>query len=553
MHWEYALGICTGNMVRERQTTYDAFWFPRQVGKGFEMVASMCRAGWFPQGLLALLMALGWLVCQPLHAQESLPLLAQQLLGPSFELRLQAVAKTGMLGAQGQPAGPALIEALKCERIDAITGSGPQFSALRQQIGATLSGLATEIAPLLQQSVHDRNGLVRVWCAYALINADAQNTGDVLRVLVEALQQPPEVAADAGMALELIGEPAQGATMALMERLRGDDFAVRANATLALAAVAQPDAENELRTFLGSGGVAAICAAFALQRVVPSASEDALVAIKRGLQSSVPQERVQAVWAIGQMGPQAAPLAGDLVDNFERLQPEPTAYWFGQLGRLGVDPAMALLATGASQESKLLELLSHKSSRVRVMAASALIQRNAVHAGVVRPVLQAAMQAPNRDVSFVASRVYLLQILAREPEIGPLIQALKMDLGFSPVPMIVAQRGAAALGPLRGVVLGGDGRAAGQAVEALAAMGPVAIPTLKQLLTSQQDGVRLFAATALGKIGEPALSLLADALQDESYAVRRIARYGLAAIGTEPALHALQQVNQNGKCCGRTR
>ena len=63
----------------------------------------------------------------------------------------------------------------------------------------------------------------------------------------------------------------------------------------------------------------------------------------------------------------------------------------------------------------------------------------------------------------------------------------------------------------------------------------------------------LFAATALGKIGEPALSLLADALQDESYAVRRIARYGLAAIGTEPALHALQQVNQNAECCGRTR
>jgi HEAT repeat protein len=57
----------------------------------------------------------------------------------------------------------------------------------------------------------------------------------------------------------------------------------------------------------------------------------------------------------------------------------------------------------------------------------------------------------------------------------------------------------------------------------------------------------------LGKIGEPALSLLADALQDESYAVRRIARYGLVAIGTEPARHALQQGNQNGECCGRTK
>ncbi|MBB75470.1 MAG: hypothetical protein CMJ75_13270, partial [Planctomycetaceae bacterium] len=352
------MGNALGNMVRERQTTYDGFWFRSQVGKRFEMVASMCRPEWFQQGLLALLMALGWLVCQPLHAQESLPLLTQQLLGPSFELRLQAVAKTGMLGAQGRSAAPALVEALKCEQIDALTGSGPQFSALRQQIGATLSGLATEIGPLLQQSVRDRNGLVRVWSAFALLKARGQSTNEALQVLIKALRQPPEVAADAGMALELIGAPAEGATKALVERLGDDVFAVRANATLALAAVAQTDAENELRTLLGSGGVAAICAAFALQRVVPSASEDALVAIKRGLQGTTSAERTQAVWAIGQMGPRAAALAGDLVDNFERLQPEPTAYWFGQLGRLGVDPAMALLATGASQESKLLELLS---------------------------------------------------------------------------------------------------------------------------------------------------------------------------------------------------
>ena len=540
-------------MVRERQTTYDGIWFRRQVEKGFEMVASMCRAGWFQQGLLALLMSLGWLGYQPLRAQESLPLLTQQLLGPSFELRLLAVAKIGMLGTEARSVGPALIEALKCERIDAIFGAGPQFSSLRQQISAELSRRAADVEPLLRKSLHDKNGLVRVWCAYALTDAEGQSTSDVLQVLVEALQQPPEVAADAGMALELIGDPAQGATMALVERLRDDDFAVRANATLALAAVAPADVENELRTLLRSGGVAGICAAFALQRVVPSAGDDALVAIKRGLQSSIPQVRAQAVWAIGQMGPRAVALAGDLVDSFEGLQPEPTAYWFGQLGRLGVDPAMALLATGASQESRLQKLLSHQSSRVRVMAATALVQRNAAHVRVVRPILQAAMQDRNRDVSFVASRVYLLQILAREPEVGPLIEALKMDWGFSPVPMIVAQRGAAALVPLREVVLGGDGRAARQAVEALAAMGPVAIPTLKQLMTSQQDGVRLFAATALGKIGEPALSLLADALQDESYAVRRIARYGLVAIGTEPARHALQQVNQNGACCGRTK
>ena len=96
--------------MRERQTTYDGIWFRRQVEKGFEMVASMCRAGWFQQGLVALLMSLGCLGYQPLRAQESLPLLTQQLLGPSFELRLLAVAKIGMLGGEARSAGPALIK-----------------------------------------------------------------------------------------------------------------------------------------------------------------------------------------------------------------------------------------------------------------------------------------------------------------------------------------------------------------------------------------------------------------------------------------------------------
>ena len=521
-----------------------------RLQKRFAMVASICSAGWFRQGLLVLLMSLGWLNFKSLRAQESLPLLTQQLAGPDFEMRLLAVAKIKLLGPEARLAGPALIEALKCERIDAIIGAGPQFSSLRQQISAELSRLAADIEPLLQQALHDSNGLVRVWSAHALLAAGRPATDDPLGVLTEALREPPEVAADAGMALELIGRPAQDATAALVERLRGDDFEVRVNATLALATVAQADSENELRTLIRSGGVAGICAAFAVQRVVPSTLEEALVAIKRGLQSSTSDERVQAVWAIGQMGPRAAALAGDLVVAFDRLDPEPSAYWFGQLGRLGVDPAMALLATGASLEPKLQGLLSHKNSRVRVMAATALVQRDAAYVGVVRPVLQAAMQDRDRDVSFIASRVYLLQILARHPEVGPLIEALKMDLGFSPVPMIVAQRGNAALAPLREVVLGGDGRAARQAVEALAAIGPAALLTLGELMMRESDGVRLFAATALGKIGPPAVPLLADALQDESYAVRRVARYGLRAIGTEAALQALQQVNQNRDGCG---
>ena len=535
------------NMVRERKTTYDGFWIIRCVGIACEMVAAMCSVRCFRNGVLSLLMFLGWLVSEPLLSQESLPVLTQQLAGPDFEMRLLAVAKIKLLGPEARSAAPALIEALKCERIDATFGAGPQFSSMRQQISAELSRRAADIEPLLQQSLHDSNGLVRVWSAHALLAAVGPETNDALRVLTEALRQPPEVAADAGRALELIGRPAQDATAALVERLRGDDFAVRVNATLALAAVAQIDAEQNLRSLIRAGGVAGICAAFVLQHVVPSALEDALREIKRGLQGAAPQERAQAVWAIGQMGPRAATVAGDLVDNFERLEPEPFAYWFGQLGRLGVDPAMALLATGADLDSKLQKLLSHDSGRVRLMAATALVQRKPTQVSTVRPILKAAMEDRDRSVSFVASRVFVLHVLAREPELSPLIEALHVDMGFSPVPRVLAQRGEAALAPLAEVVLSGNGRAARQAVEALAAMGPAAIPTLAELMMRESDGVRLFAATALGKIGQPALSLLADALQDDSYAVRRVARYGLRAIGTEAALQALQQVNRNGR------
>ena len=61
-----------------------------RLQKRFAMVASICSAGWFRQGLLVLLMSLGWLNCKSLRAQESLPLLTQQLVGPDFEMRLLA-------------------------------------------------------------------------------------------------------------------------------------------------------------------------------------------------------------------------------------------------------------------------------------------------------------------------------------------------------------------------------------------------------------------------------------------------------------------------------
>jgi HEAT repeat protein len=71
----------------------------------------------------------------------------------------------------------------------------------------------------------------------------------------------------------------------------------------------------------------------------------------------------------------------------------------------------------------------------------------------------------------------------------------------------------------------------------------MAVPALIEALSDEDSGVRASAASALGKIGEPAkeaITALIQALSDKDESVRRAAAEVLKKIGTPEAMKAVE-------------
>ena len=484
-------------------------------------------------------------------ADEEIRPLIQQLESSDVFQRLAAAAKVGQLGPSASDVVPALIEALKCERIEVLFAS-PQIDASRQQFAEALVKIGTPAEPKLIEALDDPNDLVRVWAAYALFSLDsAEHTDRAMTALMKSFAHGVEVACDAAMVLEQMNVAAAPAVDVLIQQLDHYDITVRCNAAHALSkiAVGGRGAASVRLALEDDSRLTRVGAAYVLYRVDMASREHARGVLSSALRDTSADVRRQATWAIGQMGVAGAPFAGDLIDALGQLEPDPMSYFRGgALGRLGTDPSLVLVATGAESKPALMKALTSDDVRTRVLAAIALQRLDPTSVSRTGPILAAAGKESDSDLQMLASMNYSPQSSVQGPEAGidELIRLAMTDRGFgppSPATQLLARRGAAAVEPLIAVLTSGDGIAAGKSGRILAQIGEPAITPLSKLLERDNAQHRFFAVRALAQIGEPALPHLGDAMSDTSYPIRRVARYALLSIGTPQALAAIQRSN----------
>lgn len=480
----------------------------------------------------------------PAIGEDDISPLIQQLASLDVGERMGAAAKVAQLGPDAVAAVPALIEAIKCEGLEILFAS-PQIDASRRQFADVLVKIGAPAKPQLVKALDHTNDLVRVWAAYALLRIDSEQHRDqALAALVNSFGEGVEVACDAAMVLESMGVEATAATNVLVQQLGHRDITVRCNAAHALTKIAVSEPAKIRKALDHDSKLTRVGAAYVLFRVDSTSGALVRKVLSRALRDSSADVRRQAVWAIGQMGVEGAPLAADLIAVLETLDPDPMSYFRGgRLGRLGMDPSLVLAATGEESKPALVKALKSDSAHTRVLAAVALQRLDPKSGSLTGPILAKAGSDGDQVLQMIASMNYAPQASFQEADIDELIRLAMGARGFgppSPATRLLARRGLEAVEPLIEVLTGDDGLAAGKAAGILAQIGAPAIPSLAKVMKSDQDRHRFFAVRALAQMGPSTLPHLAEALSDESYPVRRVARYALQSIGTPEATSALQ-------------
>jgi HEAT repeat protein len=459
--------------------------------------------------------------------------------------RVAAIGKVAELGHQAAPTAPALLDALRCERMDVLFET-PQVTGIRQTIAAVLGKLGPSIVPELQTCLQSENGLVRVGAATALYRIDPSRHRDqALRILIAALKADDETASDAAQALESVGADAAPALPELIRQLGHDDPAVRCQIGHALAALKGDATTTHLQNAIKNATpLQKVGIAFAIAKQTPESFPQVEKLLAEGLRDPSPEVRQQTVWAIGQLGPTSQPLARDLVHVLSTLNPDPREYFFGggRLGRLSFDPSLALVAMGPDVKEALSEALDSEDPRTRLMAGLALVRIDPNAGPRVAPVFQQARQETNQALRWVAEMNAVPAAQSANQNIDTLIQELLQSTGFGPPSPAVGQLsrlGAEAVEPLMKVLETGDGQAAMKVTQVLAAIGKPAVAPLSKALHSELPRQRLYAVNALAMMGPANQELLIEALSDTAYPVRRAARYALKALNTPEAREAL--------------
>jgi HEAT repeat protein len=360
----------------------------------------------------------------------------------------------------------------------------------------------------------------------------------------------PEVRARAAKALGEIGEPAKPAAPKLVELLKDSDAAVRHQAVKALVAIrpgpqvmmplferimenSDETAQMRILNAVAEAGEAAVpgliralrnervayWACIVLREIGPAAKA-AVPALIETLKSPRPDVRREAVLALGTMNddalpavPQIAALLGD-----EHAATAAT-FVLGQLGKIPAD-AEAKIRANAKSDDKTLATVS-LWAMVRVHPEDKELRRAATEK------LVEYLKDKDPFVRVAAARA--LGALPPAPEITlPILEKMLKDA---------------------------DAATAQYALDALASLGPKAVPRLIELLKHKE--IRVQVVYILGQIGPgaaPAAEALAKLVDDQNVQVSTEAVLAIGKIGPDaksavPALIEAMEKEKKGLVC----
>lgn len=380
------------------------------------------------------------------------------------------------------------------------------------------------------------------------VAAQPRESADLVKPYVKALESPrKDLRLEAIKKLGTLGRAASAAVPALATLLREADDTVAQAAAKALAQIGPPAVPDLVIAADAPKAGTRHRAVWALGQMGPDAAR-AVEVLQRALSDANPKLRAAAVHALGEIGPAAEPAIRDL---------------FGRLGDPDLEvrrqAAQALQNAGAAAVPGIRELLQHDDFTIRLAAVqTALLLGPDAHALI--PDLTRAVNDPNLGVQLSAVEALGLIGPSAKDAIPTLLEGLKskqvemQQHAFHSLLRIGAEDMPALLEEFRKI----NEQVHWAAKFVLGQFGPNprdAVKPLTKHLESPDPGTRMSAALALGKIGpdaKDAVPALQKALKDPSPIVRNSVAFALGEINIDAQearkkdfLNALEQIEKN--------
>lgn len=437
-------------------------------------------------------------------ADVPLEKLVAAISGADAEAALQAIDAVDQRGEAAKIAVTALSRALSRPDVNI------RWRAARA-LGA-IGPAAAAAVPALTQALADEVPQVRAYAAFALgrIGKAAEPATEKLIVLV--FDKEVLVRRAALRAMRQIGPP-QEKTLPIVEKLLQETDRSLILPALETLAEAGKEAVPRLRVWLKNKTMAH-WACVVLAELGPDAA-DAVPDLIPVLKAEEPETRLQALIALGNIGvgaQSAAPAVVELLekDPFEGVR-YAAVYALVQLGQRN-EAVNAALAAAAEHKDPLLKLLG-------IWGLARLNPTDEQLARAATEAIVADLQSKNEQLRRAAARA-LCEFHGPPELVRPALLAALKD---------------------------GDPEVVGHVLDALAALGPQALPKIENALQNKE--VRHFATRVIHRLGAnaaPAVPALVAALQqpvenEDDAMFRKEVQLSLAAIGpaAQPAVPEL--------------
>ncbi len=441
------------------------------------------------------------------------------------------LAMGGLAAQAGEDSAATLIGKLKS------TDKAVQLQAI-DELGELGDKAAEAVAPLVEL-LKDESAKARAHAACALgkIGSPAK---PAVPALAELLKDPDEtVRRQVVRAVMHIRPGPQVAIPLCVKLLEDSDPGIRVRVLSALADAGSQAVPGLIEAL--KNDQAAYWACLVLRDMGPVA-KDAVPAITERISDSRPEVRREAILALAAMGDAAAPAVGQIAAALsDQLTAAAATYALGRIGQIPAD-AEAIIRANVNGDDKMLSVNSlwavarvhPEDKQIRRAATARLIERlkdedplvrvAAAHAlaalppapEITGPIWEKALQ----DADETTVRNALDALAALGPAAVPrLVDALKHEKFRGHVVYILGQIGpptAPATPALTKLIAGKDERIALEAAIALAKIGPGAkdaVPALIEALGQANNPNQHAIAYALGKIGPDAAGA-APALSD---------------------------------------
>ncbi|WP_299461189.1 HEAT repeat domain-containing protein [uncultured Gimesia sp.] len=305
------------------------------------------------------------------------------------------------------------------------------------------------------------------------------------------------------------------------------DF-VSAQAPVIDSLIIELDSENEDKQAL---------AAHQLGKLGP-VSKAAVPALIRVVKDGSVSSRSEAIIALGKIGPAAAPAVPELTKILRS---------YSVILKFNALQALRLIGPASKPAAKqIAPLLESNNSYIKVAAAWALWSVDPENKENLDPVIKALLSSLDVSINEVSSDAAVALSEIGEPAVKPLLDALKKEhsenhhSGCEKICDVIAQmgaQGAAAIPTLLELLNSEDQNLVWRAAHALGAINAKpeeVVPALTKLLTSSSPVVRAQAALAIGDFGaagKSAVTELTKLLSDTELNVQLDAAAALGEIG----------------------